>query len=197
MTKYILHGGFNGQQTSDNKLFYQEMVKGFDKPNVLLVYFSREESEYDYLSKRDAKNFAWAEPDKTCNLIVATKENFVAQLAQSDVVFMCGGVTTKLLETMKHLNVNLKDLFADKVIAGSSAGANLISEWHYGNVQKAVMKGLGLLPITVFVHYKAAPGTEFWKPDKEIEAIEKELIRTSGRKEIIKIPEQKFVTIET
>jgi hypothetical protein len=58
------------------------------------------------------------------------------------------------------------------------------------------MKGFGLLPITIFVHYRAALGTEFWKSDEEITKIENELIHTSGREEIIKIPEQKFVTFE-
>jgi hypothetical protein len=197
MTKYILHGGVNGPQTFDNKLFYQEMIKGFDKPNVLLVYFSREINEYDYLLNRDTNNFKWAEPGKTCSFVVATEENFKEELAKADVVFMCGGVTTKLLGAMNRMNVDLKELFKGKVVAGSSAGANLISEWHYGNVQKRVMKGSCLLPITIFVHYKAPPDTEFWKSDEEIAEIEKDLIQMSGRDEIIRLPEQKFVVLET
>ncbi len=52
MTKYILHGGETSVNNEHNKKFYQEWVKDFEAdvvPKILLVYYSREKSEWEKL----------------------------------------------------------------------------------------------------------------------------------------------------
>lgn len=197
MTTYMLHGGICGEQTENNKLYYQEMVKGLDDPNILLVYFARELDEYEVLKNRDKANFQWANPEKTFTFTIANEENFVEQAKNSDVIFFCGGVTNKLIKAVQKQDADLKELFEGKIISGSSAGANMLSEWFYGHGAKEVDQGLGILSVTVFAHYKAGKDTKFWLSDERILQIEEELKEKSGRSEIICLPEQKFVTIES
>lgn len=196
MTRYILHGGASLPQSEDNKLYYQEMVKGLAEVNVLLVYFAREQSEYALLSERDMSNFRWANPNVICTFTIANEHNFVQQVQKADIVIFSGGTSYKLIATIKKQGVNLKELFKNKIIAGSSAGANMLSEWFYGHGAGEVGEGLGILPITVYVHYKADKDGKFWFSDEKTAKIEKELVEKSGRTEIIRIPEQKCTVIE-
>ncbi len=196
MTKYILHGGASAPQSEDNRLFYQEMVKDLTNPKVLLVYFAREFDEYDYLKNRDINNFRWANPEVQFTFAFANEDDFIRQVQEADAVFFAGGTSYKLIAALREQDVNLKQLFEGKIISGSSAGANMMSEWFYGYGAKEVGEGLGVLPITVFVHYKADKDTKFWLSDESTAEIEKELIEKSGRSEIIRIPEQKFQIVE-
>jgi hypothetical protein len=194
MTKYILHGGMAGVQTPDNKLYYREMLKDLRNPSVLLVYFAREPNEYEHLEERDFANFRWANPDQEIKLTLATEQNFIEQVENSNVIYICGGVTSRLLTVVNKLKIDAAKLCENKVVSGSSAGAHLISRWYYGHKDGAVGHGLGLLPVTVFTHYRPAEGSEFWKSDEDVEAIEVELRKKSGSNEIIFLPEQKFKT---
>ncbi len=172
------------------------MVGGLEKPKILLVYFARENSEYDYLHERDEANFKWASPGKKFDFTIANKDKFADQARVHDVLLFAGGNSRKLISSISKMNLNLLKLFEGKIISGSSAGAHMISEWYYGHGEKNVKKGLGLLPVNVFTHYHPAKGTEFWLPDNRVKQIETKLINKSGRKETITIREQEFVIIK-
>jgi len=190
MTKYILHGGVVRFQTASNKQYYQEMAKGFDQPSVLLVYFAREAGEWAELIERDKANFSWANPDRKFNFTVAQEADFVRQAKNCDVVCIAGGKTRKLLDALEIHRPCLEELFEGKTVAGSSAGAHVISEWFYGHSDKEVSRGFGLLPVTVFTHYHPTVGTEFFLPDNEVRAIEEQLISKSPHNQFVKLPEQ-------
>lgn len=182
MIKYILHGGATSLQSEDNRLYYREMVKGLHSPKVLLVYFARELDHYDDSAKQDTDNFQWANQD-----------DFIEQVQWADVIFFGGGTSYKLIEIIKNMNIDFVRLFEGKTVSGSSAGANMVSEWFYGHGAKEVGQGLGVLPITVYAHYKAPYGAKFWLSDEKTIEIEKELVERSGNSEIIYLPEQEFI----
>jgi peptidase E len=49
---------------------------------------------------------------------------------------------------------NLKDKFIGKVVAGESAGANVQATFCYSKYGGSTMKGLGILPVFMYPHYK-------------------------------------------
>lgn len=175
MTKYILHGGATSLQSEDNRLYYQEMVKGLYSPKVLLVYFARELHQYDALIKQDTDNFQWASPETTFTFLVANQDDFVEQVQWADVIFFGGGTSYKLIETIKNMNIDFARLFESKTVSGSSAGANVVSEWFYGHGAKEVGQGLGVLPITVYAHYKHPMVQSFGFPMRRLQKLKKNL----------------------
>lgn len=193
MTKYILHGGANKFKTEDNLRFYREMINGYDNPSVLLVYFAREIDKYPELLDSDTQLFREVSPDKKICFTVASEDDFVSQAHSSDVLFFTGGSSYKLIDTMKKLNIDLENVFEGKTVAGSSAGANMLSEWFYGHTAKEVGQGLGILPINVFVHYNAEKNRPFWLSDERTHAIEDEIKYRSDNSMVHKIPEQKYI----
>ena len=58
-----------------------------------------------------------------------------------------------LTKEMKKV-ANLKQLFKDKIIAGSSAGVYTLSKYYYSNDLKKIFQGLGVLNIKVYCHIK-------------------------------------------
>ncbi len=195
MTKYILHGGATKLKTEDNKLYFQEMLHGLKNPKILMIYFARELDAYDESFKTDAEMFDWADTGESYTLTMATEEAFIEQAQESDVLYFAGGTSYKLIEAIKKQDTDVKKLFEGKVISGSSAGANMVSEWFYGHGAREVGRGLGALPITVFVHHRASEGQKFWLDDERTKEIEDELLLKSGRTEILRIPEQKFIVL--
>lgn len=193
MTKYILHGGMLRPQTDQNKKYYHEIVKDIHAPKILLIYFPREEDMYEDLLNRDKQNFALSNPGKTFEFEIATIEKLADQIVNCNVVFITGGETNKLLERIKESKVDLKEASHGKVVAGSSAGAYLMSEWYYTNGGKEIRQGLGLVDAAVWAHYRADRGSEYWLSEEQIAEIEKELQDKVPGQGVVKLPEQEFI----
>jgi peptidase E len=152
MTKYILHGGFTSTDNELNRTFYEEIVR--DVPNdgtVLLVYFASEDGGVADKGVQDEARIAAQAHGKKLNILVATEGEFRAQLAQADAVYFRGGSTEKLLAALKPYNI-LKSLFEGKTIAGSSAGAYMLSTYCAAHEGTELRAGLGILPLRVICH---------------------------------------------
>jgi hypothetical protein len=99
---------------------------------------------------------------------------------------MRGGKTEKLMAALKKVD-SFGALIQDKVVGGSSAGANALSKYSFSGegINKVVKEGLGILPIKTFVH---------WSEEK-IDDLKK--LEEYGEKlDVYKIPEEKFVVLE-
>lgn len=154
MTKYILHGGNTNTKSEDNNKFFLEIIKDLSSPvNLLIVYFSREEEEWPKLIKQDKEVINSIAEAKQINFVLASKdkEAFIKQLEGADAIYMRGGETPMLKESLSQMG-DLKKLFVNKVVAGSSAGANVLSRYYF-SPRDGLMEGFGVLPIKVFVHY--------------------------------------------
>jgi hypothetical protein len=184
MTKYILHGGETRKNSIHNKNYFKEMVKGIKAPKVLIVCFSKPKKNW-------SKDFAW-EKEKFLHIkkkieFILADDNpkvFAKQVKIADALDIKGGSNKLTCERMKKMK-NLEKLFQRKIIAGSSAGANFLSKYYYTRGERRIEKGLGILPMKVFVHYSKA-----W---------EKEFERLKNYKEdleVYKIPETKYIIIK-
>ena len=157
MTKFILHGGNTSTLNSSNNDFFVEIIK--DVPNkgrILIVYFSRKEEEYHDLFKQDEVNFLSNAENKELELVIAKKEQFINQLKEADAIYIRGGDTFKLLEVLKHSDF-IKNI-GGKIVAGSSAGAYVLSRYFFSRNTNDIHKGLGFLPIKIICHYEGEQG---------------------------------------
>ena len=154
MTKFILHGGSTSTPNELNGKFFSEITKDVPEGGrVLIVYFSRKEEDYDKLFEQDKSNFLNNTGGKKLKLIIASKEQFVSQIKEVDAVYMRGGDTSKLLKVLKQ-NPSFEKVIRNKTVAGSSAGAYVLSRYFFSRDTNNVHEGLGVLPIKIACHYE-------------------------------------------
>lgn len=156
MTRYILHGGFTREDNELNNSFYRALTQDQKEgATILLCYFSRGDDEDKQSLFEDDKNRILKETElKEVNFVLAKKENFSIQVQEADVVYFRGGDTKKLLLAAQE-SLDSTELLKNKTVAGSSAGAYLISTWFISASTARVGRGLGLLPLRVSCHHKS------------------------------------------
>jgi peptidase E len=155
MTKYILHGGETGIKCKSNSNFFEEISKSIKEPiKILAVYFSRPKEEWGDLFKNDKVNFSSNANGKKVELILASenRKEFIEQIKNADAVYIRGGKPNLLKEQLNKIK-NLKELFKGKTIAGSSAGAMVLSKYAHSRSSVKPFLGLAILPIKIVVHY--------------------------------------------
>lgn len=155
MTKYILHGGFTREDNEPNKTFYQESTRGLtDNSTILLVYFAREDKDISRIFKEDKERILAQTSCKDLDVVLADKERFVEQIRSADAIYIRGGDTEKLLDTIKQYPTFVQSI-QGKVISGSSAGAQLLSRYYSSSSEGGIHEGLGVLPIRIVCHYQS------------------------------------------
>ncbi len=187
MTKYILHGGkIKGAKPLDDA-FYREVTLGsIGKTKILLNYFSRKAGEYDVFAEIDKKRFMENSENKNLEFDIADPKKFRKQLQWCSAMYMMGGDTSLLMSLLLPTK-NLRELFSEKIIAGSSAGANVLSNYYWSNQHSKIMEGLGILDIKVKAHFHA-------ESKKEREVLEK-LLAHKEDLPLITLPEYYSVVV--
>lgn len=87
---------------------------------------------------------------------LAQPESFIKQIQTADVVYLNDGdnlLTERVMHKFRDLTVALQD----KVVVGSSAGANILATAYYTRTYGMVRDGLGVLPIKLITHYGSVP----------------------------------------
>lgn len=186
MTKYILHGGATSKESEDNKRFFSEMLNGLpDNATILCVYFARGKNLWPELFEQDKISFSSVLPHRVFNFVLADEKTdiFIDQLKSAGLIYLRGGNTDKLKDLLSRV-YNLPELFKDKIVSGSSAGAYVLSTY-YANSKNDVEKGLGILPIKTFCHYTEEKSDTL----KFLKEYAEDL-------EVYSIPEEKFSIIK-
>lgn len=151
-TRIILHGGFTPGDRPSNQ-FFQEILKTVPQnPKILLVYFAKEEDRIQKNYEEDIKQFNENKGNKNLHLEMAVKDTFIDQILNADTLYLHGGRTEKLLNALKEFP-DFKRSIQGKVVAGDSAGANVLSSFFY-SASMGIGQGLGILPIKIICHYK-------------------------------------------
>lgn len=171
-TKYILHGGFEkGKLDEDNNSFYSEIIK--DTPQsikMLLVPFAKDEDRVVPSNERVMREFNNVKEGKEIVFETARKESFLEQLSLCDVIYFHGGTTLKLLNTLKEFP-DFKSIMEGKIIAGESAGSNVLCAYFYSKSADIVGQGLGFLPVKIIPHYKSEYKDKFIGVGGELEEL--------------------------
>lgn len=174
MTKFILHGGFNkerGLLQEDDK-FFQEILKDAPKDmKILLVYFAEREEMVQLKIEQDKEQFGKNNKElKNLNFKVASEETFIQDCEWADVIYLHGGRTVKIMEVLKKYQ-NLGQVFSGKIIAGDSAGANVLGQSFYSKNSKVIGEGLKILPFKIVVHCEDGMPNPLEQVKPELETI--------------------------
>jgi len=163
MTKYILHGGRTSNKTWENKEFFQEIVKGVKQPIILLINFAAIEKRWPELIEQEKQQFVTYTKHPKLKFLEATKnpQTLVSQIKKANIIYLRGGKDDSLKKPLKDLD--LKKLFKNKIIAGTSAGANLLVKYYFSNKKDRVRFGQNILPIKIFCHYNKTKSTKLTK----------------------------------
>lgn len=152
-TKFILHGGYAGRPNSGNDEFFKEILKGAPQnTKILLVYFAKGKNEYERMQREDAAQFEKNKGERDISFEIASLESFLQQVAQSDVIYLHGGNTSKLLKELKRC-LGLRNLMDEKIVVGESAGAYVLSSCFYSKIESGIFEGLGFVPVKTICHY--------------------------------------------
>lgn len=154
-TKYILHGGgsFSSDKIEQNSDFFSEILKDVpEEANVLLVPFAKDADRIPEAVTKIIKNFNNAKTQESISFQTANEEEFLKQVESADIVYFHGGISTRLLSTLKKFPI-LIELLEGKIIAGESAGANVWGTVFFSPNANAVLEGFGVLPIKIIPHY--------------------------------------------
>ena len=151
-TKFLLHGGHLSLNDERNNSYFQELTEGLQDGNtVLFVGFARlVESERQQVFEQDSKRIAVQSKAKV-EVVNATHEDFLSQLKEAKAVHITGGMTTELVEDIRHYP-EFEELIEGKTVGGSSAGACLLAAYYLTVNTRGVRRGLGLLQIRLKVH---------------------------------------------
>ncbi len=156
MTKYILHWWRTRIQNENNKNFFKEIVKWYDKPKILIVPFaSRDEADICLVS--DKNKFKQSVPDLNIDYKLASKDTDILkmQIQDSDIIYLRGWDENPLLEVFSKIwRDHLINLWAGKTVVGISAGSNFLAKYCYETDRNQLEEMFGILDIKVVCHYK-------------------------------------------
>jgi peptidase E len=171
MTKFVLHGGFDKDKEYIRDEFFRNALEDTpDKVKIFLVFFA-ELKEYLELRIEQCKGqFEKNKGSKNLEFKIASEENFLEGCAWADVIFLSGGRTVNLIESLKKFP-NLRQIFKDKIIVGDSAGVNALGRFFYSRKTKETNKGLGILPFKIIVHYADDMGNPLLKIEPNLETL--------------------------
>lgn len=152
-TKFILHGGFNPEGSNASDDFFREILTTAPaRTEILLVCFAKAEEKIPEAKAQDIEQFEKNKDNKILHFVEASKEHFVSQVEKADVIYLRGGHTGLLLKALKQIpNLDLKKLFVGKIVAGDSAGANILCRV-FLSLYIGVGEGFGVLPFKVICH---------------------------------------------
>ncbi len=171
MTKYILHGGFDKNISYIKDEFFKQTLKDTrDNVKIFLVFFAEFDEYLDLRIKQCKDQFENNKGSKSLEFKMATEENFLDGCAWADIIFLSGGKTTKILEKLEKFK-NLKQIFDNKIVAGDSAGANVLSQLFYSRKSKEITKGLGVIPFKIIVHYTEDMGNPLAEIEPNFETL--------------------------
>lgn len=160
-TRIILHGGNTDRDTEKNEKFYNEIINGVDGDviRVLCVYFARPEHRWE--ESYDDDQIAFRRVERETGREIETKlaksadiDTFLQDIAESDVVFINGGMKGYLKETLLAIGAErFWNALDGKTLVGVSAGANVLSKYYYSMVARGIREGTGFLDIKLLTHY--------------------------------------------
>ncbi|MBI4121784.1 MAG: Type 1 glutamine amidotransferase-like domain-containing protein [Parcubacteria group bacterium] len=178
-TKYILVGGYPHKAPDGGKGFAEELVKGFDEPvKILDCLFARPRENWEKAFAQDQEFFAKQLPGKQLEFAMALPEQFREQVRLANVIYIRGGVSEALFLQLQKPSEGWQHELSGKTLAGSSAGADVISKYYYGLDDLQIAEGLGLLPVKVIPHYGSdynAPHIDWTKAEAELAAYKEPL----------------------
>ena len=163
MTTVILVGGEEFDTNDCIDRLANEIALRDNNPTILSCHFA--EGDFDGELDPDAhwvQIFLQYIP--RCTIVKAIKEKFYDQVACADVVYLHGGSTEILTEVLSDFS-RVRQILRDKIIIGSSAGANYLANMGYSPNARKIVRGSQIVDVSTIVHWGAAnfANSDGWK----------------------------------
>jgi hypothetical protein len=159
--------------------------------NLKLAFciFAQPEKDWEETRVWNTTMFNHFKGDRKIEYQTMTPENFADVSAWADVIYLPGGSAALLLEKLQAAG-DLAKLWDGKVIAGSSAGADIFCEGFMYLQDKTYGKGLGWIKASCIPHWRA----DFENyTEKDWDWAEQEALRSRPDLPVLCIPEGDFV----
>lgn len=157
MTKYILAGGNDLGIDGYGSDLAREIYETVERPaNILSCFFATPSELWDVKEKVWRE---WFERYFGTDMLwsYAVPETFIQQMNNADIVYLHGGDNGLMFEMLDRYP-KLSTYFSDKVIVGSSAGANYLSRHYWARRKQQILRGRDIVPYSVIVHYESREG---------------------------------------
>lgn len=159
----LLEGGaeFGGSMRDPDRKAI-ELAGGFDAPIRIIPTAAAPDNNHQRAGNNGIRWFQRLGAKDVISLplidkVSANDESIITSLRAAKLIYMLGGFTAYLGETLKGSaawNAVLEAYQDGAVIAGSSAGAMVMSEFFYDPSQGKVVEGLNLVPNSIILpHY--------------------------------------------
>ncbi|KKQ60258.1 MAG: hypothetical protein US82_C0042G0004 [Parcubacteria group bacterium GW2011_GWC1_38_22] len=157
MTKYVLNSGRAMTSADKGRKFFDEIFKGLgENPKFLICYFAKAREKWEENFAKDEQYFREVFSDINPILTLAFPDQFEEQIKESDAIFIHGGDDHLIQFWLKQFD--LPKIWEGKVVAGSSAGSDVLSKHFWTCDWRQCLDGLGILPIKFLAHYKSEYG---------------------------------------
>jgi peptidase E len=190
-TTYILAGGEDLKVPGYGERICKEMLNHADRPKILSCFFSAPEAEWETKYQRWKSFFANYLGNFT--LDYAKKDTFLKQVDAADVIYLHGGDTKLLLDSLPPVDT-LKERFKGKLVIGSSAGANVLATNYWSSSRAVPNRGLGLVNANIMVHYGTLNHEKLPRTPAGWEREEAEFQSFIGDGKITRIPEGTYIS---
>lgn len=154
-TKYILQSGGIRNEPTKKKQFHQEIVRGISKnPKFLLCNFAqaREYWEAKFPTYQQAILEDMPEGVQP-SFTLAFPATFEEDCRNADVIYIHGGDDHLITYWFKQFDISR--LFQGKVVAGNSAGSDVLCTSYWTCDWRQVMDGLAILPVKLIPHFQS------------------------------------------
>lgn len=194
-TIFILAGGNDRTTDGYGARLNDEITTHIAHPKILSCFFSLPEPEWP-AKYQDWKE--WFSIMFGSDLVYdyAKKETFFQQVDTVDVIYLHGGDTQLLFNSLSDIS-ELKSHFKGKMIVGSSAGSNVLSKNYWSSMRAVPGHGLDIVDANIMVHYgslnhegKVRMPEDWIKEEAEFQ----EFIGAGGK--ITRLPNGEFIVVE-
>jgi Peptidase family S51 len=200
MTKFILHGGGMRTSADEGKAFFSEVVEGLGhEVKVLMCFFAQPEAVWQKKYAEWRVRMAVSVPKASIEFGLAALKDMQEQSEQYDVLFVYGGSSRMLIENFKEFGGYDEIIGRFKVVAGSSAGAIMLSKYAWDCDERKIVEGLGFVPAKILVHYNSKTyGTDDPRGPIDWPAAREELAEYESQSiPLFELAEGAFETFET
>ncbi|MDR2867327.1 MAG: Type 1 glutamine amidotransferase-like domain-containing protein [Acholeplasmatales bacterium] len=166
MLNILLNSKSNLKEESFFQVLKNYLHPGFKVCVFLFSFFTKSNDEYDDDFFRDMKDnfrlYGILEEDISfIDFYDWTPQEAIEELQAAQIIFLPGGSPTQLYERLKEFKLVDPQLYQNKIIIGSSAGAMVQLDYYHISVDRDYdhyqeHQGLGLIKnFKIEVHYKA------------------------------------------
>jgi dipeptidase E len=180
MPKIYLLGGENTHKRDAEKINQRAFNDAGEAPKILVFSWARASFDNTYAKNKIIFDYFRSLGASTINTVSysSTNSEIKEKIAQSDLIYLTGGVPSMLIERLKKLGVDSLLRVFKGVIVGRSAGALVLCSkcviTYRSTSEVKVIDGLGLVDLTLKAHYRLG-----W---------DRELIELSKTEDIFAVP---------